>query len=98
MATVKDFVAQQTAFNDRQGKAIDAAVASVQGITSDIDALNAKIKELQDSAGQVTPEDQALIDQLQSQGGALADKLDALSTNLGNLDAQNPPTPPPTPA
>lgn len=81
MSAISDFAAKQKAFNDRTGAAID-------GIVADIKTLNDKITELQNSAGTVTPEDQALIDDLQAKGEALASKAEA-------LDAQNPPPPPP---
>lgn len=81
MSKVSDFAAAQTAFNTR----LDAAVS---GISSDVADLNAKIQELQTSAGAVTAEDQALLDELQAQGEALATRFEA-------VDAL---TPPPVPA
>lgn len=81
MSAISDFAAKQKAFNDRTGAAID-------GIVADIKTLNDKITELQNSAGTVTPEDQALIDDLQAKGETLASKAEA-------LDAQTPPPPPP---
>ncbi len=51
----------------------------VDAITALIAALNAKIKELQDSAGTLTPEDQALLDSIQADGLTLEGKLDALA-------------------
>jgi len=49
--------------------------------------LNDKITELQNSQGQITPGDQALLDDLQVAGNVLADKLEA-------LDNLTPPVPP----
>ncbi len=95
MSAISDFINKQTAFNARQGAAIDSVVTSVTGITQDVKTLNDKITELQNSAGSVTPEDQALIDQLETQADTLATKLEAASTALSALDAQ---TPPPAPA
>lgn len=80
MTAISDFAAKQNEFNTRIGSAID-------GIVGDIKSLNDKITELQNSSGAVTPEDQALIDDLQAQGQALADRAEA-------LDAQTPPAPP----
>lgn len=94
MSAISDFAAKQNAFNDRQGKAIDAAVQSIAGLSGDLQTLNAKITELQNSSGSVTPEDQALIDQLQTAGEATAAKVEALSTALSGLDALTPPAPP----
>lgn len=99
-AAVASFLAQQKSYNDRQAKAIDEAVASVSGPTglaNDIDSLYAKIKELEDSAGTITPEDQALLDEALAQAGALATKAEETATALKNLDSLTPPVvPPPT--
>lgn len=99
MSALTDFLAKQKAFNDRQSTAIDSTVASITGLTGDIQTLNDKITELQNSQGGVTPEDQVLIDELQTQGEAVAAKAEALATALAALDAQTPPAPtlPPQP-
>jgi len=83
MSVISDFAAKVNAYNDRQ----DAAVA---GVSADVDALNAKILELQNTQGQITAEDQALLDAIQARGEAAASKLEA-------LDALTPPVAPPTP-
>lgn len=75
MATaIQEFAVKQKAHNDNIGKAID-------GIVLDIKALNDKIAELQNSPGEVTPEDQALLNELEGQASALAAKLNALDQN-----------------
>ncbi len=83
MGAIKDFADKMKLHND----AVDAAV---DGISADIQALNDKITALQNSAGQVTPEDQALLDDLEARGAALATKIAA-------LDALNPPPQPAVP-
>ena len=97
MSAISEFTAKQKSFNDRQGAAIDNAVASVTGLSEDIQALNDKITELQNSAGGVTPEDQALIDALETQGDAVASRVEGVASALAALDAQTPPVVPPTP-
>ena len=92
---IRAFVTAQTGFNQRQGAAIDKSVAAAGGLSGDIAALNAKILELQNSPGQVTPEDQALIDELVTMGEAATARAEAQAAALEALDAQNPPTPPP---
>ena len=77
MSAIKDFAAKQTAFNDR----LDAALT---GIGGDIKNLNDQIAALQNSPGEVTPEDQASLDALQAAGEALAAKFEA-------VDAMTPP-------
>ena len=80
MSKIGDFATAQNAFNDR----IDTAVS---GLTADIAELNAEILKLQNTSGEVTPEDQALLDGIQARSSAIADKLDA-------LDQITPPVPP----
>jgi len=80
MSAISDFVTKQKAFNLRQ----DAAVANILG---DLKTLNDKIEALQNSAGTITPEDQALLDEIEAHS-------DTITTNLEALDAQTPPVPP----
>lgn len=94
MSAISDFAAKQKEFNQRQATAIDGAVESLKGLTDDVAALNKKIEELQNSPGTITPEDQALLDDLQTQGDAAAQKAESLANALKALDEQTPPTPP----
>ena len=80
MSAISEFAAKQNEYNDR----IDAAVTGLQG---DIKSLNDLIAQLQNSAGTISPEDQASLDALEARGAAIADKLEA-------LDAETPPVPP----
>jgi uncharacterized protein YaaN involved in tellurite resistance len=80
MSAISDFAAKQKAFN----ATIDSAIT---GITGDVKTLNDKIAALQASAGTVTPEDQALLDELEAAGNSLASRVTA-------LDDLTPPTPP----
>lgn len=80
MSKISDFSDAVTAHLDRQ----DAAVAGLQG---DVANLEAQIEALQNSTGEISPEDQALLDAIQNRAGSIADKLDA-------LDALTPPVAP----
>ncbi len=71
MSAISEFSDKLNAFFTRQ----DAAMADLQ---ADIDNLAAQIKALQDSAGTVTPADQALLDAITAKVAAVSDKLDAL--------------------
>lgn len=73
MSTISDFVAKQQAFNDQQSTAID-------DISTELKTLNDTVTALQNSAGQITPEDQALLDQIQASSQAVTTKLQALDT------------------
>lgn len=80
MSKISDFATAQNAFNDR----IDTAVT---GLTGDIAELNSEIAKLQATQGEITPEDQALLDGIQTRSQGIADKLTA-------LDALTPPVVP----
>lgn len=71
MSAISEFAARMQAFTDRQ----DAAVADLQ---ADVQNLTDQIAALQNSAGQITAEDQALLDGIQARASAVSDKLDAL--------------------
>lgn len=80
MSAISDFAAKQAAHNT----AIDTALSDIQ---VEIKTLNDQITALQNSAGQVTPADQALLDGMETTVAALQAKAQA-------LDNLTPPTPP----
>jgi uncharacterized protein YaaN involved in tellurite resistance len=80
MSAISDFAAKQAAHNDKIDKAID-------GLTADIQALKDLIATLQNSPDEISAEDQATLDALETKAGQTADKLAA-------LDDLTPPTPP----
>ncbi len=65
-------------FSDKVSKAFSDIATSVDGVAQDVTDLKAKIDELQNSPGSITPEDQALLDQVQQQATTLAEKVKAL--------------------
>lgn len=80
MSAISEFSAKQNAHNDR----VDAAI---NGVATDVKFLQDTIEKLQGTPGAITPEDQALLDQLEARADATAAKLEA-------LDALTPPAPP----
>jgi len=80
MSAISDFSDKMKVHHDKQ----DAAIA---GIIGDVQVLNDKIAALQASAGTVTPEDQALLNDIEARGAAISTKVEA-------LDALTPPTAP----
>ena len=80
MSAISEFSNRQTNFNQR----LDAAI---KGIAGDVEALKAKILELQNTPGVITPEDQALLDEMESRTATITAKLEA-------LDALTPPVVP----
>jgi len=77
------------------GQTVDSIVTSVAGISGDFDRLKALIKALQDSAGAITPEDQALLDKTEAAANALSARMNGVKEALASLDAatEEPPTP-----
>lgn len=65
-------------FADKVKTSYTAIGNAVDGLTGDIKTLNDKITALQNSAGAITPEDQAILDDIEAQAGAVAAKLSAL--------------------
>lgn len=71
MSAISDFADQvKTSFTDIGN--------SVDGLTSDVAQLKKKIDDLQNSPGSITPEDQALLNDIQNQANALSAKVKAL--------------------
>jgi predicted nucleic acid-binding Zn-ribbon protein len=95
MSKLSEYLSKQTDFNTRLQTATDSLVESMTGLTEDVDTLNKKIEELQNSTGGVTPDDQLKIDSLEAQGDALSTKLEGVSTALAALNQLTPPPPPP---
>lgn len=56
----------------------DAQDVAITEVGTEIKALNDLITQLQNSPGQITPADQALLDQLQQRGQGLTQKIQAL--------------------
>lgn len=80
-----------TAISDFAAK-VDTAFASihtaVDGIVTDVNWLKSEITRLQNTQGQITPEDQAILDGLESRAGALVTKVQAL-----DAATETPPSP-----
>ncbi len=76
------------------GASVDGIVTSVAGVSGDVDRLKATIKALQDSAGTVTAEDQALLDKSEAAVNALSSRVASVKDALAALDAatEEPPT------
>jgi hypothetical protein len=62
---------------------------AVDGVASDVDFLKAEIKKLQENPGPITPEDQAILDGIESRTNALSAKVEAL-----DAATEQPPVPP----
>lgn len=72
MSKISEFSASMATFFDRQ----DTALVELQG---DVKNLTDQIAALQASGGAITPEDQALLDGIQTRAQAVSDRLDQLN-------------------
>jgi peptidoglycan hydrolase CwlO-like protein len=74
-------------FAERVAAHQSATEAAIQGVADDVNALKDLITELQESAGEITPEDQALLDEVELKAAELAEKVSA-------VNEMTPPEPP----
>lgn len=93
MAKLDTFLAAQKAFNETQSAAIDAVSESIKAIGLDIDSLNEKIDKLEE--GGVTPEQEALMAEIQAAGDELSTRVGTLRDAAKALDDRTPPVVPP---
>lgn len=76
----------EAAFTDI-GTSVDTLVTGVTGIAGDVAGLKDLILKLQSNPGPITPEDQAILDQLIVKITALADRIKPLAETVQALDA-----------
>lgn len=91
MAIYAEFLKRQKEYNDRDDAAMEKLNTASQNLAGDIKFLKDTITKLQNSQGTVTPEDQALIDQLEQRANTASTKFDALTKSLTELDEATPP-------
>lgn len=82
MSAISDFGARVDAAFEKLGVAVD-------GVASDVAFLKEEIRKLQENPGPITPEDQAILDGIESRVGALSAKVEAL-----DAATEQPPVPP----
>jgi prefoldin subunit 5 len=83
MSAISDFADKMNIHNT-------AIATAIAGLTGDVSNLQAQIAALQNSPGQITPADQALLDGIEAQTADVQSKLTA-------LDSLTPPVVPATP-
>ncbi len=98
MSAISDYVSKQEAHNASVDASLDAINTNVTDIVSDIGTLNDLITQLQNSSGQISADDQALLDQAEAQGQALQDKATALASAAQAADDLTPPAAPAAPS
>lgn len=73
MSVITDWAAKQQAD-------LTAISGVLDSIATGVNALDALIKQLQNTSGSITPEDQALLDQIEAQSAALVTKAQQINT------------------
>jgi len=97
MSAISDYEAKVDAAFVAIGSSVDSIVTSVAGVSGDVSRLKALIEQLQNSAGTVTPEDQALLDKSEAAVNGLSTRILGVKDALAALDAATEEAPAPTP-
>lgn len=93
--TVKEYVAAANLVFDAVDAAQTTAETAANGIADDVAFLKETITALQNSAGTLTPEDEALVNALDARINGMSTRTTALSGALSDIDsATSRPTPP----
>lgn len=98
MSAISEFSERVEAKFTEIGASVDAAVASVGGVTADVTSLKEIIRQLQENPGPITPADQALLDRAEGIVNGLATKTTGVADALKALDDSTAATETPTPA
>ncbi len=95
MSAISDYESKVDAAFTAIGATVDSIVTLVGNVAGDVNRLKDIITALQNSAGTVTPEDQALLDKSEAAVNALAGKVNGVKDALAALDAatEEAPTP-----
>lgn len=65
-------------FSDRVNAAFGSIDQAVTGVSADVQSLKAEIEKLQNTPGDISPEDQAILDGIEAKVNDVAGKLTAL--------------------
>lgn len=96
MSKISEYIDRVNAKFDEIDTGLTGLTTAVSGIADDVTFLKDTITELQNNPGPISPEDQVLLDALETRVGTTATKVTAASSALKALDdATTRPTPPP---
>lgn len=96
MATLQDYITQQTVFNDEMAADVSALSDKLTAINGDVTTLNQKISDLNAllASGNLTTEQQAALDTVLAASQAVATKIKSATTDASDIDDRTPPAPP----
>lgn len=97
MSKISEYGDKVNAAFDEIEAAQTALTTAVGGVSDDVAFLKEEILKLQNTPGEITPEDQAILDGLQARSSTAAANLTTLRTALEALDAATARPTPPTP-
>lgn len=98
MRTIKEFSDAQAALLQNLSDNVDALSTSVSGISDDVSYLKETIDKLNSTPGELSAEDQMLLDEAVARVTTVADKLTLAKDALAALDAATSrPAPEPAP-
>lgn len=87
------YAVKRDEYDTRQEVSTDVLTESLVGLTGDVKGLKDEIKKLNESAGEVTPEDAASITRIQERAERLTVRLETASTALKTLNEETPEIP-----
>jgi hypothetical protein len=88
MATaIETYAAKVDAAFTAIAETVDSIVTSLSGVAGDVDRLKATIKQLQETPGTITPEDQALLDKSEAAVNQIASRLAGLKEAMASSGA-----------
>lgn len=94
MSKLSDYAGQITGYSDQINTGLEGVGTSLDDIKGDLKFLNDKLTEIQNSAGDISPEDQASLDAALGRLKETSDKADAAKNKSAEVAALNPPAPP----
>lgn len=96
MATLQDYITQQTVFNDQMAADVSALSDKLTAIDGDVTTLNQQITDLKAllATGNLTSDQQAALDLVLASSRAVATKVKAATTSASAIDDRTPPAPP----
>lgn len=95
MSAVSEFGVAMNAFFDEQSASINELKASIDGLSGDVAWMKARIDELQNNSGPISPTDQDILNALQERAKTAVARGKEAVAQAKALDDATPPVVPP---